>query len=124
MAKRRQQSRLCGTPRNTGPVITAGPVPPSTPKFCTHRPGIKCVQANVYPCRSNNHPCTSGCPSENCQNRGPKRAPTTPRVATKVSKSIKEAQETAPTFFNAILPVVFHQDTPAFSTSVILRVDE
>ena len=48
MAKRRQQSRLRGTPRNTGPAVTAIPVPLTTPQCYTYRPGVKCVQANAF----------------------------------------------------------------------------
>ena len=39
-------------------------------------------------------------------------------------KNIKEDREAAPTLCNAISPVVFHQDSLAFSTSVLLRGDK
>ena len=43
---------------------------------------------------------------------------------TNVSHTIEESQEDAPTLFQAISPVVFHQDAPAFSPSVLTRVSE
>ena len=103
-----------GVPRNMGPAVTASPVPLTTPHCCTHRPGVKCVQANAYLCRSKNCPYASGCPSENFRNRGLTRAPTAPRLITNVSENIKESQEATPTLCQAILPVVLHQDAPAF----------
>ena len=38
-----------------------------------------------------------------------------------MSETTKEAQESAPTFFQAIAPVVFHQDIPEFSPIILLR---
>ena len=113
-----------GAPRNTGPAVNAIPVPLTTPQCCTHRTGVKCVHANTCPCRAANIPCTSGCPSENCHNWGPTRAPTVPRFKTNVSENIKEVQEYAPNLCHAIPPVVFHQDTPALSPRVLPRGDE
>ena len=86
-----------------------------------HWPGVKCVHANACPCRSANFPCTSGCPSENFCNWGPKRAPTAPRLTTNVSQTIEEAQKAAPTLCQAITQVVFHLDALAFSPSVLTR---
>ena len=37
---------------------------PHNTQFCTHRPGVMCVQANTCPCQANNCLCTSGFPSE------------------------------------------------------------
>ena len=87
MSKRRLQSRLQGIQRNKGPVITAGPVSFTTTQCCTHRPRVKCVQANACPCRAAICPCKSGCPSENCHKRGPTRDPTAPRLTTNVSEN-------------------------------------
>ena len=47
MAEHRQQSCLQGGPRNTGPDVTAVPVPLTKPQCCIHRLGVKCVQANA-----------------------------------------------------------------------------
>ena len=38
-----------------------------------------------------------------------------------MSETIEESQEAAPIICQAIEPVVFHQDTPAFSLSVLSR---
>ena len=97
MAERRQRSRLQGPPRNTGTAVTAGPLPLTTPQCCTHRPGVKYVQANACPYRSANRLCTSGCPSENCRNRGSTQASTTPTLTTNESENVEEDQEAAPT---------------------------
>ena len=115
------ERRLQGAPRNTGPAAAAGPMPLTIPQCCTHRPGVKCVQTNACPCRAANRPYTSGCPSENCRNRGPTRAPTAPRRTTNVSQTTEEAQEAAPTLCQAITPVVLHPDAPALSSSVLTR---
>ena len=80
---------------------------------------MKCVQTNACPFRAANFPYTSSCPSKNCPNWGPTRAPTAPRLATDVSKNIEETQESAPTLYHAIPPVVFHQYTPALSPNVL-----
>ena len=119
MAERRQQSCLRGSPRNMGPAATAGSVPLTTPQWCTHRPGVKYVQANACPCRSTNHPCTSGFLSKNCRNQGPTRAPTAPTLTTYVRKNIEEAQESAPTLCHTTPLVVFHQDASAFFPNVL-----
>ena len=60
MDERRLQRRQRASPRNVGPAMTTGPVPLTTPQCCTHRPGVKCVQANARPFRAANPPCTSG----------------------------------------------------------------
>ena len=44
--------RMWGPPRNTGPSITSRPVILTIPQWCTHRSGVKCVQANECPCWS------------------------------------------------------------------------
>ena len=124
MSKRRLQSRLQGIQRNKVPVINAGPVSFTTTQCCMHRPRVKCVQANACPCRAAICPCKSGCPSGNCRNRGPTRAPTAPRLTTNVSETIEEAQEAAPIIYQAIDLVVFHQDVPAFSPSILPRGDD
>ena len=124
MAERRQWSRLWVTPRNTGPVVTSVPVTLTTPQFCTHWVGMKRVQANVCLCRSVNCLCTSSCPSENCRNRVPTRAPTAPSLTTNVIKNIEESQEAALNLSRAIPPFVLHQDSPTLSPSILLRVDE
>ena len=41
-----------------------------------------------------------------------------------MSETIKEAQVSAPITCQAIDPVVFHQDAPAFSSSILPRGDE
>ena len=79
-------------PRNTGTEKTASPVPFTTPQLCTHRPGMKCVQANSCLFRAANHPCMNGCPSEKCHNRGPTQDPTSPRITTNVGQTIEEDQ--------------------------------
>ena len=124
MAEHRQRRCLQGSPRNTGPAVTAGPVPLTTPQFCMHRPGLKCLQSNACPCWASNCPCTSGCPSGNCRNRGRIWAPTAPTITTNVIKNVKDAQKDAPTLLHAIPPVVFHQDAPVFCPNVLLRVEE
>ena len=82
---------------------------------------MKCIHTNACPFRVTNPPCASGCPSENCHNRGNTRAPTSPSLTTTVSQTIEETQESAPTVCQAIVPVVFHPDAPAFSTSILTR---
>ena len=52
------------------------------------------------------------------------RVPTAPILTTNVSKTIKEVQESALGIFHSINPVVFHQDVPEFSSSVLPRGDE
>ena len=58
-------------PRNMGHAVTARPVSPMKPQWCTHRPGVNCVQANACTFWPTNLPCTSGFPSDNCRNQGP-----------------------------------------------------
>ena len=111
-------------PKKHGACHDAGPVLLTSPQFCTHQPGIKCVHTNACLCRAANQPCTSGCPSENFRNWGLTRAPTSPRLTTNVSENTNEAQEAAPALFQSVPPVVFHQDAPAFSLSVLLRRDK
>ena len=55
---------------------------------------------------------------------GPYTCPTAPRLTNNMSKNIEEAQEAALTLYHAIPYVVFHQDAPAFLSSVLLRRDE
>ena len=74
------------------------------PQCCTHRPGVNCVQANTCPCQADNCPCTSGFQSENCYNRGPIRAPTAPRLTTKVRQNIEKGQEAAPKLYQSTPP--------------------
>ena len=124
MAKRGLQLSQLASPRNMGPAVTAGPVPLTTPQCCTHRAGVKFVQAKACPCQSTNRPWTSGWPSDNFRNQGPTRAPTAPRFTTNVSKTIEEAQEAAPTLCQAITLVLFHQDAPELSPSVLPRGDD
>ena len=115
--RRRQQ----GGSRNMGPAATAEPVPLTISQCYTHCPVVKYVQANACPFQATNHPCTIGYPSYNCCNRGSTRCPTAPRLTTNVRKIIKESQEADPTLCQAIDPVVFHQDAPAFSPRVLPR---
>ena len=75
-----------------GTTVNNKPVPLMTPKCCTHRVGVKYVQANTCPCQAANFPCTCGCPSDNFHNQGPTQGPTAPRLTTNVSETIKEAQ--------------------------------
>ena len=124
MAKCRQWSRLQGPQRNTGPAVTAGPVPLITPKCCTHRRVVKWVQANACPCRAANRPCTNDCPSKTCRNRGHTWVPTAPRLTDNMRRHIEEAQEVAPTLCHAIPPVVLHQYVTSFSPSVLPRGDK
>ena len=121
MAECRLRSRLRGGARNSGPSMTAGPVPLITPQWCTNRPGMKSVQASAFPFRASNCPCTNGFPSENCRNRGPTRAPTAPRLTINVSENIEEAQEAAPNLCWSIPLVVFHQDAPTLLPGVLPR---
>ena len=107
-----------------GPAPTDGPVTLMIPQWCTQRMGVKCVQANTCPFRATDCPCTSGCPSDNFRNQGPTRVPISLRLTTNVSDNIEEAQEDAPILCQAIDPVVFHQDAPAFSPSVLPGGDE
>ena len=88
-----------------GPYGTAGPLPLTTCQCCMHQPGMKCVESQACMCRSANHNCTSGFPSENCCNRGPTRNhrpggrprdPTALRLTSNVNQKIKEAQKSAP----------------------------
>ena len=124
MDEHRQRSRLRGGQETRGTTVTAGPAPLTTPQCCTHRPGVNCVQANACPCRAANRTYTSGCPLENFRNQGPTRAPTAPRLTANASKIIEEAQEAAPTLYHTIPPLVFHQDAPTFSPSVLPGGDE
>ena len=71
-----------------------------------------------------NHSYTSGCLSENCYNQGPTRSPTAPRLTTNASGNIEEYQEAAPNLCQVTPPVIFHQDAPAFSPSVLPRGDK
>ena len=121
MAKRPLQSRWRGGPINMGTARTTVTIPLTIPQCCTHQPGVKCVQANTCPCQAANRPCKSSLPSENCRNRGPTWASTAPRLTPNMSETIEESQEAAPIICQAIEPVVFHQDTPAFSLSVLSR---
>ena len=121
MDERCLQLSLQGTPKNAGPVVTAGPVPLTIPQCCTHRPGVKRVQANACPCWAANCPCRSGCPLENCRNRGSTLSPTAPRFTTNAIQNIDEAQEAAPTLCQTTPLVVFQPDAPAFSPSVLMR---
>ena len=118
MAERHQQSRLRAPPRNTGPAVTTGTVPLTTPQWCTHWTSVKYIQANACQFRAANHPCTSGCPWENFRNRGPTRYPTAPTPTTNVSENIEDTQEAALTLCKANPPVVFHQDSRVFSPRV------
>ena len=106
------------------PAATARSVPLKTPHFYTHWSGVKCVQANAYPRRASNIPCTSGHLSDHCRNQDPTQVPKGPRLTTNMRETIKEAQEAAPTLYQAIEPVVFHQDTPSFSPRVLPRREE
>ena len=124
MADRCLWSRRQGPPRNMGPAATARPVTLTTPQCCMHRPVMKCVQANTCPCRAANCPCTSGWPLENFRNWGPTWGPTVPRLTTNMRKTIEDTQEAAPIICQAIDPVFFHQDAPAFSPSVLPRGDK
>ena len=121
MAERRLQCRLQERPRNAGPSKTAGPVPLTISQCCTHRPGVKCVQANACPFLAANCPCTSVCPSGNFRNRGPMYYPTAPRLTANVRQNIKEAQEASPILCHSIHLVVFHSDVPEISPSVLTR---
>ena len=105
-------------------TMNNGLVPLMTSQLCTHRLGVKCVQANACTCRAANYPCTSGYPSENYRNRGPTRALTVPTLTTNVRKNAEEAQEGAPTFYHATPSLVFHQDAPEFSPGVLLGGEE
>ena len=124
VAERRLQSRHRGAPRNMGRVVNAGPVPLSTPQCCTHHLGVKYVQANACPFWAANRPCTSGYPLDNCRNQVPTQGPTAPRLTTNVSETIEEDQESGPTLCQAIKPVIFHQDAPAFSPRILPRGDD
>ena len=104
--------------------MTTGPVNLTTPQLFMNQPGVKCVQANACPCRAANRTCTSGCPSENCHKQGPTRSPSAPRLTTNVIKNIEESQEDALTLCHTTTPVVFHQDSPAFSPSVLRSGDK
>ena len=95
MDKCRMQIRQQAPPRNMGTAMTSGPVPLTTPKCCTHRPGMRCVQSNACPCQAANCPCTRGYPSDNCRNQGPTQGPTEPRLTTNVSETIEDSQEAA-----------------------------
>ena len=110
--------------RNMGPAATADIIHLTTSQLCTHRPDVNYVQANACPCRAANLPCTSGFPSYNFRNQGPMRGPTAPSLTTNVRKTIEEAQEAAPTLWQAIAPVLFFQDPPAFSPSILLIGDD
>ena len=99
-------------------------LPLTTPQCCTHWLGMKFVQANACPYRSANCLYTIGCPSDNCYNQGLTQVPTVSRLTTNVIKTIEEAQKFALTLCHAFSPVVFHQEVPAFSTSVLPRGDE
>ena len=52
------------------------------------------------------------------------RAPTAPSLTTNVIENTEEAQEAVPTLYQAIPQVVFQQDSPAFSPSVLLKEDK
>ena len=76
-------------PRNAVPSVTAGPVPLTITQWCTHRTGVKFVQANECPFRADNCPCESGFTSENYHNRGHMWAPTASSLTTNVSQNIE-----------------------------------
>ena len=87
-----------------------------------HRLEFKCVQANAFPCRAANRPCTIVFPLENFRNWGPTRAPTALRLTTNVSKNTKEAREAAPTLWNATPPWSFYTKTYRRSRPARIRV--
>ena len=124
MAKRCLRRHLWGGPSKMVPSATAGPVPLTIPQWYTHRPGVKCVYANVFPCQAANRSSTSGCPSENCRSWVPTRAPTAPRITTNLIQSIEKAQEASLTLFRVIPPVVFQPDAPTFFPRVLTRGSE
>ena len=64
MAERLLRHFLLDHPRNVGPVNTTIPVPLVILQCCTHRPGLKRVQANACLCQAANFPYTSSFPSE------------------------------------------------------------
>ena len=91
-----------------------------------HRPGVKCVQANVGPCGATNCPCTSGFPSENFRNRGPTRtsppggrprSPTALSLTTNTNQNTEVAHKSALILCQANPPVVFYPYAPLFSPS-------
>ena len=57
-------------------------------------------------------------------NQGPTRGYNAPKITTNVSETIEDSQEASPTLCQAITLVVFHQDAPEFSPSVLPRGDE
>ena len=66
----------------------------------------------------------SGCPSENCHNRGLTWAPTVTSPTTNVSQNIEEDQEAALTLCQATPSVVFHPDARTFSPIFLKRGSE
>ena len=126
------ERRLRELPRKTGPSGT-GPLPSTICQCCTYRPGVKCVQAQSYPCWESNQACTSSSPPENFLNKGPTRtpppggrtrAPTTLRLPTNVNQNIEEAHESDLILCQATPSVVFHPEVPDFSPNVLTNKEE
>ena len=120
---------LIERPIKADPYGTDVHVPLIIRQCCTHRTGVKCVQAQACPCRATNCPCMSGCPSENFRNRGPTgtpppggkpRAPTDLRLMSNVNRNIEEAHESALILCQATPPpIFFHPDAPYLSLNIL-----
>ena len=60
-------------------------------------------------------------PIGNFSQPGPYTAPSAPTLTTNVIQTIEGAQEVSPTIRQSISLVVFHQDVPVFSPSILTR---
>ena len=96
-------------------------------QFFTHCAKVKCARSHSWKFNTSDQPCTGGCPSIDCYNKGHLLTPTSRRrprshtdlrLTNNASKTITEATKAASFLCQVAWKVVFHSEELAFSPPV------